>query len=66
MSAGQAAKLSLEDVSQRFGETEALAPTDLEIGAGEFVVRRRALRLRQEHALQHRRRRRQADRAAGC
>ena len=37
MSAGQAAKLSLEDVSQRFGETEALAPTDLEIGAGEFV-----------------------------
>ena len=31
------AKLSLRQVSQTFSETQALSPTDLDIGAGEFV-----------------------------
>ena len=30
-------KLSLKHVSQTFGETQALAPTDLQVHAGEFV-----------------------------
>ena len=30
-------KLALSGIAQRFGETLALAPTDLSIGAGEFV-----------------------------
>ncbi|MBL8583794.1 MAG: ABC transporter ATP-binding protein [Rhizobiaceae bacterium] len=34
---GAPAKLSLKGISQRFGETQALAPTDLDIGHGEFV-----------------------------
>jgi ABC-type nitrate/sulfonate/bicarbonate transport system ATPase subunit len=31
------AKLSLQNISQRFGETQALAPTNLDIQPGEFV-----------------------------
>ena len=35
---GDVPKLSIEGVSQRFGETLALAPTDFHVASGEFVA----------------------------
>ena len=38
MAKTESPKLSVERLSQRFGDTLALAPTDLEVRAGEFVA----------------------------